>query len=233
MTTLVPPRVSVLAVAFTALVGTATIGAFLVAPRVFAQDAGRGEAIFANNCAVCHGANASGRLGPPLNMFPPQVASLPPAAVAGQLTGIIRSGIPGAMPAFLPAQISDEEVPHLVAYLFSVNGMVPSPTLYEALEPVDNDPTTGRMWFPETGHSVGGEFRGFFILHGGVPIFGLPLTEEYWGVSPESGETLRMQLFERARMELHPDAPLGERIKLSLLGAEDLRVRIHFAEEDD
>lgn len=197
-----------------------------------AQDVVRGEAVFANNCAVCHGTMASGRMGPPLNMIPPEIASLPPAAVAAELTGLIRNGIPGAMPRFLPEQVSDEDMPHLVAYLFSVNGTLPSPSLYEALEPITADMAAGRTFYPETGHSVGGEFRSFFLANGGVPIFGLPLSEEYWGVSPQTGAMLRMQLFERTRMELHPEASADQRVQLGLLGTEEMELRTHFLQSE-
>jgi hypothetical protein len=139
-----------------------------------------------------------------------------------QLTGLIRNGIPSAMPGFVPGQISDEDVPHLVAYLFSLNGTLASPSLYEALAPVDPAAATaaGRTNFPETGHSVGGEFRDFYMLHGGAQMFGPPLSEEYWGVSQVTGRTLRMQLFERVKLELDPDAPAGQRVRLAPLGTD-------------
>lgn len=51
---------------------------------------------------------------------------------------------------------------------------------------------------PETGHNIGLEIKAFYDQHGGLAIFGLPLTE----VIVEDG--MQVQYFERARLELHP-----------------------------
>jgi mono/diheme cytochrome c family protein len=187
-----------------------------------------GEDVFVENCQVCHGVKASGRIGPPLNQLPPELANLPPEVIAGELTGLVRNGIPGAMPRFLPEQLNDAQILELTKYLVSLNNSVPSPSLYEALEPITEDAAAGRTWFPETGHSAGGEFRSFWMRYGGLRVFGLPVSEEYNGVSPEDGQVYRMQMFERARFELHEDAPGGPKIQLALLGAEELRLRMHF-----
>ena len=56
-------------------------------------------------------------------------------------------------------------------------------------------------WFRETGHTLAYVFREFFDRHGGLSIFGLPLTE----VFVEDGRPV--QYFERARLEWH--ATLG------------------------
>jgi mono/diheme cytochrome c family protein len=220
-------RIVVAAGALIAPVGAA----ILMSSSASAQDVARGDMVFETNCAVCHGAAASGRMGPPLNMVPPEISSMPPDAIAMQLTGLVRNGIPGAMPSFVPAQLSDQDVVDLVAYLLANNEVLPRPHFYEALERVAPDPTGARTFFPETGHSVGGEFRDFFVANGGVPILGFPLSEEYWSVASETGRTLRMQLFERVRLVLDPDAPPGARVQLGALGAEELRLRTHFLEE--
>lgn len=60
--------------------------------------------------------------------------------------------------------------------------------------PSDND----RLFFGQTGHSIGGVFRTYWQAHGGVAVFGLPITEEI----TEDGRTV--QWFERARFELNP-----------------------------
>lgn len=51
--------------------------------------------------------------------------------------------------------------------------------------------------FPETGHTLAYGFREFYERQGGLPIFGLPLTE----VFVEDGRPV--QYFERARLEWH------------------------------
>lgn len=65
-----------------------------------------GERVFESNCNECHPGGAGG-LGPSLNDKP-----LPGWLIAYQ----VRNGL-GAMPAFSEAQISDEELDALVAYL--------------------------------------------------------------------------------------------------------------------
>jgi len=67
-------------------------------------------------------------------------------------------------------------------------------------------------YFPETGHSVRGGFLAFFETHGGLPIFGYPITDEI----VEDGMTV--QYFEKARLEWHSDAPPPHQIQLGRLG---------------
>lgn len=186
-----------------------------------------GAAVFQKNCAICHGAAASGRYGPPLNMIPPEIKNLPPEAIAQELTGLVRGGIPGYMPGFLPTQVSDADVVELVKYLLSADGSVQSPQLLEAVGSISGDAAAGRTYFAATGHSVGGEFATFWNRYGGLRIFGYPLTEEYNGVSPDDGKVYRMQLFERARLEYHPEMPVGQRILIGRLGAEELYLRTY------
>jgi hypothetical protein len=61
------------------------------------------------------------------------------------------------------------------------------------------DPMNGSRFFPETGHTLLGDFRYFWEKHGGVDIFGLPITEQY----QEDGRLI--QYFERARFEYFPE----------------------------
>jgi hypothetical protein len=66
--------------------------------------------------------------------------------------------------------------------------------------------------FPSTGHTVNGEFLRVFEGLGGVASLGYPLTEPF-----EQGGR-RVQYFEYARLEDHPDNPGGPVVKLSFLG---------------
>ena len=68
----------------------------------------------------------------------------------------------------------------------------------------------GSAYFEETGHNLGGAFRQFWDASGGMPVFGLPISEEL----VENGK--RVQHFERARFEL---AQQG-RVQLGRVGAE-------------
>jgi hypothetical protein len=54
------------------------------------------------------------------------------------------------------------------------------------------------VYFPQTGHFLGGAFRTYFDNNGSVGIFGYPVTEEY----VRSSDGVIVQYFERARFEL-------------------------------
>ncbi len=70
------------------------------------------------------------------------------------------------------------------------------------------------QYFPETGHTVRGEFLDFFNAHGGLRIFGFPITEEF----SLNGRTV--QYFQRARMDLHPENSAAQQVQLGPLGEE-------------
>ncbi|MGC8787602.1 MAG: hypothetical protein ACP5Q1_09285 [Anaerolineae bacterium] len=71
---------------------------------------------------------------------------------------------------------------------------------------------TGVRYFHATGHNVQGEFLAFFDRYGGEEIFGLPRTEEF------IQDGLKVQYFQRVRMEHHPYNPAPYRVQLTLLG---------------
>jgi hypothetical protein len=68
-------------------------------------------------------------------------------------------------------------------------------------------------FFDDSGHYVCDEFLEFYVERGGLEIFGYPLTEAY--DDPRLG--LRVQYFQRARMEWHPDNEIPHRLQLGLL----------------
>jgi hypothetical protein len=86
-------------------------------------------------------------------------------------------------------------------------------------------------YFPETGHNLSGAFRSFYESNGlnfGEPgisaaeslaLFGLPLTEPFAELNPDTGEYLQVQYFERVRMEYHPANPAPYKVLLGRLGA--------------
>ena len=71
-------------------------------------------------------------------------------------------------------------------------------------------------YFTETGHWVCDEFLDYFETRGGLEIFGYPLTEAY--VDARLG--LKVQYFQRARMEWHPGNPDPYKVLLGLLADE-------------
>ncbi|HYP21498.1 MAG TPA: peptide ABC transporter substrate-binding protein, partial [Chloroflexia bacterium] len=77
-----------------------------------------------------------------------------------------------------------------------------------------------RLWFPESGHTISGKFLDNWRRYGGLGQFGFPLSEPFQETSPTDGKTYTVQYFERARFELHPDAPAPYDVELGLLGVQ-------------
>lgn len=73
-----------------------------------------------------------------------------------------------------------------------------------------------RVYFSQTGHYLSYGFLDYWRAHGGVSIFGYPLTEEI----TDQSTGLTVQYFERAVFEWHGDQPAGKRVELRRLGAE-------------
>jgi mono/diheme cytochrome c family protein len=226
------PRLTALA---GGLVAAVVVGAFYVSGAVANQPqpsgAAHGATVFVNNCQVCHGVNAQGRIGPPLLPLPERIASEPRPVVTQELTGLVRDGIPGAMPRFVPEQLSDADVAALVDWFFEANANVPQGrNFYEALAPVGAVENTGdRTFFDATGHTLTGGFKRYWEANGGLAQFGYPLTEEYVGFSETDGKPYTMQLFERARFEYHPEHQgTPNEVQQGLLGSESKDLRMHF-----
>jgi hypothetical protein len=62
-----------------------------------------------------------------------------------------------------------------------------------------DDPQNGARYFPETGHSLWGEFRNVWERRGGLRLYGFPLSEAV----DEGGRTV--QYFERAKFVYFPE----------------------------
>lgn len=77
----------------------------------------------------------------------------------------------------------------------------------------------GCLFFAETNHSLCGEFRQYWEKHGGLAIFGYPITEPAQEVSETDGNTYTVQYFERNRFELHPENKPPYNVLLGLLGS--------------
>ena len=73
--------------------------------------------------------------------------------------------------------------------------------------------TTSRAYFPSTGHYLSYGFKTYWEKHGGLAIFGFPISEEF----TENGRTV--QYFERARFEWWPEYQgTPYEVQLGLLG---------------
>lgn len=76
-------------------------------------------------------------------------------------------------------------------------------------------------YHPETQHNLCAGFRAYWEQFGGLAVFGHPISEEFEEVNADTGETLRVQYFERQRFEWHPGVnPLRYDVLLGRLGAE-------------
>lgn len=85
------------------------------------------------------------------------------------------------------------------------------------------EPNPHFIFFPETGHTVAHGFKSLFEAHGGVGVFGYPLSEEWSTIQPD-GRKVVYQVFERARFEWWPDrVGHGDEITLGLLTIERLQ----------
>jgi hypothetical protein len=80
----------------------------------------------------------------------------------------------------------------------------------------NNEP--GSRFFPETGKRVGGTFLQYWNTHGGLAQQGLPISDEFMEKSDLDGKTYKVQYFERAVFELHPENAPPYNVLLSQLG---------------
>lgn len=75
--------------------------------------------------------------------------------------------------------------------------------------------------FPETGHQVCGRILEYWQQNGGLPVFGYPVGEQA-GQNVE-GRPVQVQLFERNRLELHPENAAPYDVLIGRLGADALK----------
>ena len=80
--------------------------------------------------------------------------------------------------------------------------------------PTITDPDV--RYFGETKHNVGGAFRQYWSLNGGLATFGYPLTEAFEETGAD-GMKRQVQYFERAKLEANPQDP--KQIALARLGS--------------
>jgi hypothetical protein len=79
-------------------------------------------------------------------------------------------------------------------------------------------PSAERTFYAQSGHTLGGAFGWFWQTHGGMPIFGYPISEEL------TERDVWVQYFERVRLEYHPDRP-GAEVQISALGRDYAQLR--------
>ncbi len=86
--------------------------------------------------------------------------------------------------------------------------------------------TPDKVFFQQTGHSLGGVFLQYWQEHGGLPVYGYPLTEEYTEKSATDGKSYTVQYFERNRFEYHPENQPPQDVQMGLLGVQAIGKRI-------
>ncbi|PZS02897.1 MAG: peptidoglycan hydrolase [Candidatus Chloroheliales bacterium] len=82
--------------------------------------------------------------------------------------------------------------------------------------------TADHVYFLQTGHSLAGRFLRYWQQHGGLAIYGYPLTEEHTEISATDGKVYTVQYFERNRFEYHPANQPPYDVLLGLLGVQAL-----------
>ncbi|GAB4198377.1 MAG: hypothetical protein OHK0022_17650 [Roseiflexaceae bacterium] len=90
-----------------------------------------------------------------------------------------------------------------------------------APQPQPQPPGTGPCQdFPETGRRVCGRLLEYWRQNGGLPVFGYPITDQT--EQTIEGRAVQVQVFERNRLELHPQNARPYDVLLGRLGADSL-----------
>jgi predicted metalloprotease len=93
---------------------------------------------------------------------------------------------------------NDVQLAHLGRIQFASNYMFET-------APVERSNRSNGRYFPETGNWLGGRFRTYWETHGGLAIYGLPISDELEEKSTLNGKIYTVQYFERAVFEYHPE----------------------------
>lgn len=85
--------------------------------------------------------------------------------------------------------------------------------------PQEPNNSPGSAFFAETGHRLGGRFLAYWKSHGGLAQQGYPISDEFFEQSAVDGQVYRVQYFERAIFEYHPEKQPPYDVLLSLIGS--------------
>ncbi len=96
----------------------------------------------------------------------------------------------------------------------------PAATPRPTTPPTNPPPPGGSRTFPETGQTVSGRLLQYWNGNGALPVFGLPLDAQSQRTTPDGA--FQAQLFERNRLELHPENARPYDVLLGRLGADAL-----------
>ena len=76
---------------------------------------------------------------------------------------------------------------------------------YSGNAPGQTTSTDNPRKFNETGKTIGGKFRAYWEANGGLAQQGYPISDEFTEKNALDGKTYRVQYFERAVFEMHPE----------------------------
>lgn len=79
------------------------------------------------------------------------------------------------------------------------------------------------QYFPETQHSLADPMLAFWQRHGGLPVFGFPISEAFPERNADTGQVYSTQYLERNRFEAHPENGAPYDVLLGRLGVEVLQ----------
>ncbi len=91
-------------------------------------------------------------------------------------------------------------------------------TRWRTFPAANGSASADRLRFKSTDHTLSGAFLRFWRAHRGNVLFGAPISEPIW--EQVNGANIRVQYFERARLEHYPALPADDAIKISPLGRE-------------
>jgi hypothetical protein len=73
---------------------------------------------------------------------------------------------------------------------------------------------------PPSTDGIAPEFLAYWQNHGGLSVYGYPISQPFTETSPTDGQPYLVQYFERNRFEYHPELPEAFHVSLGLLGVQ-------------
>ncbi|WP_322489624.1 CAP domain-containing protein [Chloroflexus sp.] len=101
--------------------------------------------------------------------------------------------------------------------------LIASVVMLLALLPAQSAQAQSRICFAEVPDCIEGRFAEYWQQHGGLPVFGFPITPVF--EQEVEGRVRKVQIFERNRFELHPELARPYDVLLGRLGDDLLQRR--------
>lgn len=134
-------------------------------------------------------------------------------------TGELRLALSKSDPLAVGKQVVTaygERTKRVASATFTVQASV-NTKAFDRVAPFANTDT--KVYFAETGHTLGNVFLRYWQANGGLAIFGFPISEEFTEVSKIDNKPYTVQYFERNRFEYHPEnIGTSYEVLLGLLG---------------